>query len=82
MTEEEIKSIVFGELKKIAPESAPEKLKPDDQIREVLDIDSFDSLQFIIALNKKLGIDIAESDYGKTNTLKNLIAFILSKWKA
>jgi acyl carrier protein len=38
----------FQLLKKIAPET--EILKPDENIRETLNIDSFDALQFIVAL--------------------------------
>jgi acyl carrier protein len=79
MNEEEIKKIIFQELKKIAPETAPEKLLPDNNIRQTLDIDSFDSLQFIVSLDEKLGVNIPEADYGKVNTLKELVAYIITK---
>jgi acyl carrier protein len=48
----------FQLLKKIAPETEPSELKPDENIRETLNIDSFDALQFIVALDEKLGIEI------------------------
>ncbi|MBG6185742.1 acyl carrier protein [Flavobacterium sp. CAN_S2] len=79
MNEEEIKEIVFQLLKKIAPDTEPSTLKPDENIRETLNIDSFDSLQFIVALNKKRGIEIPEEDYGKIATLKALTAYIKNK---
>jgi acyl carrier protein len=79
MNEEEIKEIVFQLLKKIAPDTEPSTLKPDENIRETLNIDSFDSLQFIVALNKKTGIEIPEEDYGKIATLQALIAYIKNK---
>ena len=79
MNEEEIKEIVFQLLKKIAPDTEPSTLKPDENIRETLNIDSFDSLQFIVALNKKSGIEIPEEDYGKIATLKALTAYIKNK---
>lgn len=79
MTEEEIKNIIFQLLKKIAPDTEPSELKPDANIRETLTIDSFDTLQFIVALNDKLGIEIPEKDYGKTTTLKDLVSYILNK---
>jgi acyl carrier protein len=60
----------FQLLKKIAPETEPSELKPDENIREI-NIDSFDALQFIVALDEKLGIEIPEQDYGKTSTMKN-----------
>lgn len=82
MTEDEIKQIIFQLLKRIAPDMEPSELKPDENIRETLNIDSFDSLQFIVALNEKLGIEIPEQDYGKIATLKALVSYILDKKRA
>ena len=79
MNEEEIKEIVFQLLKKIAPDTEPSALQPGENIRETLNIDSFDSLQFIVALNKKTGIEIPEEDYGKIATLQALTAYIKNK---
>lgn len=82
MNEEEIKNIIFQLLKKIAPDTEPSALQPDENIREVLNIDSFDSLQFIVSLNEKLGIEIPEEDYGKISTLKSLTGYLLKKLKS
>jgi acyl carrier protein len=79
MNEEEIKEIVFQLLKKIAPDTEPSVLQPDENIRETLNIDSFDSLQFIVSLNEKTGIEIPEEDYGKIATLQALLAYIKNK---
>jgi acyl carrier protein len=82
MTEEVIKQTIFQLLKHIAPDTEPSELKPDENIRETLNIDSFDVLQFIVALDKKLGIEIPEQDYGKTTTLQNLVSYIQGKMKS
>lgn len=79
MNDTEIKKIIFQLLKQIAPDTEPSTLMPGDNIREVLGIDSFDALQFLVALDKKLGIDIPEADYGKTATLELLVNYIKSK---
>ncbi len=76
MTREEIQSAIFELLKKTAPDTDPTSLKPDENIREALNIDSFDALQFLVALNEKLGIDIPEEDYGKTATLRSLTDYL------
>jgi acyl carrier protein len=81
MTETEIKLIIFQLLKKIAPDTEPEKLSPDDDIRHTLEIDSFDALQFVVALDEHFGIDTPEADYGKIATLKNLMNYIMEKKK-
>lgn len=79
MNEDEIKKNIFQLLKKIAPDTEPSELKPDENIRETLGIDSFDALQFIIAISEKLGIEIPEKDYGKTNTVNDLVSYIKNK---
>jgi acyl carrier protein len=81
MTEAEIKQTVFQLLKKIAPDTEPEKLKPEDDIRHTLEMDSFDALQFVVALDEHFGIETPEADYGKIATLKNLMNYIMEKKK-
>ncbi|MEX2564615.1 MAG: phosphopantetheine-binding protein [Cyclobacteriaceae bacterium] len=82
MKEDEMKTIVFQSLKQIAPETAPEQLGLDENMRETLNIDSFDALQFIVALSEKLNIEIPEKDYGQTSTLRNLMAYLKMKIQA
>ncbi|RIW18609.1 acyl carrier protein [Algoriphagus lacus] len=81
MNEEEIKKTVFQLLKNIAPETDPSLLMPEENIREALNIDSFDALQFIVSLCEKLKVDIPEEDYGKTSNLKSLIGYLIQKTK-
>lgn len=79
MTEAELKAVIFQLLKQIAPDTEPSTLQPGDNIRDTLGIDSFDALQFIVALDEKLGIEIPEQDYGKTATLEQLVAYLMEK---
>ncbi len=82
MNQDEIKQVILKLLKNIAPDTEPEKLKQDDNIRRTLGIDSFDYLQFIIGLDKALSIQTAEEDYGKVETLRSLLDYIMSKNKS
>lgn len=79
MTDAELKTIILEGLRKIAPESDPTTLRPDQKIRETLDIDSFDFLNFLIALHERLGVDIPETDYGKLNTLEGIMKYFTAK---
>jgi len=79
MTESEIKNTVIKLLKQIAPDKDPAALQPDDNIREKLEIDSFDSLRFIVQLEEQLAVTTPEEDYGKISTLRNLITYIMKK---
>lgn len=66
-------------LQQIAPDTEPATLKLEENIRETLNIDSFDFLQFVIALHEKTGVEIPEEDYGKINTIQNAIEYIQNK---
>lgn len=76
MTKEEILARVIAELQNVAPGCEPENADPDGDLREELEIDSMDFLNFIIALHKALHIDIPESDYPKLSTLNNIVAYL------
>jgi acyl carrier protein len=76
MNEIQLKEVILTALKQIAPVSSVNDLEPEDNIRESLDLDSFDHLNFLIDLNSKLGVDIPEKDYGKLNSLANIMDYL------
>jgi acyl carrier protein len=76
MTETELREMIFERLRQVAPESAPATLRPDENIREALDIDSFDFLQFLIAISEATGIEIPEADYQQVFTLAGLLRYL------
>jgi acyl carrier protein len=76
MTEAEIRKLVCEILSDIAPETDPALLPGDRDIREGLDIDSMDFLNFIIALSKRTGVAIPEEDYPKLFTTDGVVAFL------
>ena len=79
MNESELKEIIVAELAKVAPGSDPGALDLDDNLREGLDIDSFDALNFFIALSERLHIDISEKDMGKLNTMGEILQYLLGQ---
>lgn len=81
MNEAEIKQILFKVLRNIAPDTEPEKLKDEDNIRKTLAIDSFDYLQFIVGMEEEFGIQTPEEDYGKIETVRDLLIYIPKKRK-
>jgi len=78
MNESELKEIIIAELAKIALGSDPAALDLDDNLREGLDIDSFDALNFFIALSERLHIDIPEKDMGRLNTMGEILNYLLA----
>jgi acyl carrier protein len=79
MTEAEIRQAIFDSLRQIAPEADPQKIRPDENLREALDIDSFDFLNLLIGLHGRLGIQIPESDYSQLTTLSALVRYLSPK---
>jgi acyl carrier protein len=79
MTESDIRQAVFDALRKIAPEADPSQIQPGENLREALDIDSFDFLNLLIDLHRRLGVEIPETDYGKLTTLSGLTAYLAAR---
>ncbi|MFN3982862.1 MAG: acyl carrier protein [Caldilinea sp.] len=79
MSKDELHRLILNQLRGLAPEADLDDLRPHDDIRETLEIDSFDFLNFLIALNKEVGVEIPEKDYGKVNTLENLTTYLLAR---
>lgn len=79
MRDEQIKETIFRVMRPITPEADFDELAPDENMKEVLDIDSFDVLTFFIQLYEELGVEIPEEDYGKIITLNDLIAYLAAR---
>jgi acyl carrier protein len=76
MSREEIRSAVLRALGRIAPEADLSQLQPGTRIRDQLDIDSMDLLNFVIGLHKELHVEIPEIDYPKLATLDGCVDYL------
>jgi acyl carrier protein len=79
MTNEEIRAVVVAALKAIAPEVEENALAADRPLRDQVDLDSMDWLNFLIGLHERLSVDIPEADYRKLTTLDTLVAYLAQK---
>jgi acyl carrier protein len=79
MTEAELRQIVLDTLGDIAPEADLQTLPPDKALRDELDIDSMDFLNFVIALHEKLDVAIPEVDYPQLVTLNGAVGYLRKK---
>ena len=71
-----IREVIQEELSNIAPEVDLAGIDPGADLREALDIDSMDFLNFITAIHHRLGVDIPETDYRKLITLDGAVAYL------
>jgi acyl carrier protein len=76
MTEAEIRNLACEILSDIAPDTDPTALSGDEDIREGLDIDSMDFLNFVIALDKRTAVAIPEEDYSRLYTMDSVVAYL------
>jgi len=79
MTEAEIRQVVRDTLSNIAPEADVDAIDPAKDLRDQIDIDSVDFLNFVIGLHKELGVEIPDSDVGKLTTIKGCIAYLMAR---
>jgi acyl carrier protein len=76
MNDADIRRLAAEVLSGIAPEADLSTVDETQDLREALDLDSMDFLNFVIGLGKGAGVKIPESDTPKLFTLKSLCAYL------
>lgn len=79
MNRTELRAAVLGELKRIAPELEEGELQPAKPLREQVDLDSMDWLNFLVALHERIEVEIPESDYARLGTLDQVLDYLAGK---
>ena len=75
MTQEQIKETIINQILEIAPDIDENDIIPDKNIQRSLEIDSFDFLKILTALNDVLGVEVPERDYAKVDTLEHMTQY-------
>jgi acyl carrier protein len=76
MNDAELKTLIIELLSDIAPEADYSLLRGDANLRETLDLDSMDFLNFVTALHERTGKNIPEAEYPDLFTLDSAIAYL------
>jgi acyl carrier protein len=76
MKEAAIRQLAAKVLAGIAPEADLSTVCDGEDLREALDLDSMDFLNFVIGLHEGSGQAISESDYPKLYTLKGCLSYL------
>jgi acyl carrier protein len=66
-------------LRSIAPEVNASELDYVKALRQQVDLDSMDWLNFLIGLHERLGVDIAESDYIRLISLNDIVEYVYAR---
>ncbi len=79
MDEPTIRDAISRVLASIAPEVSLDQIVATVPLRDQIDLDSMDWLNFIVGLHEQLHVEIPETDYRKLRTLDELIAYLRAK---
>jgi acyl carrier protein len=63
----------------IAPEIEPATLVPHRPLRQQVDLDSMDWLNFLVSLDEHLGVTIPEADYAGLVCLDDVLNYLQSR---
>lgn len=76
MNDTDIRALAADVLAGIAPEADLASVGDDEDLREALDLDSMDFLNFVIGVGERSGRKIADADTRQLYTLRSLIVFL------
>lgn len=76
MSRPDLREAVVGALLDVAPDVDAAALDATRAFREQFDFDSMDTLNFVIALHHRLGIDIPERDYPELTSLDGAVRYL------
>ncbi len=76
MTTSTTEATVRRLLRELRPEIDLDTVPRDAALREELDVDSMDFLNFVIAIDEATGIEIPEDDYGELISLDDLVGYL------
>ncbi|MBI5720633.1 MAG: acyl carrier protein [Burkholderiales bacterium] len=75
MTRDEIRNQLLAALGEIAPEVELPSIDPRRRLRQQVDLDSADWLNFLVAVHDKLGVDIPDAEAGRLHTLEQIVDY-------
>ncbi|MBX9982460.1 MULTISPECIES: phosphopantetheine-binding protein [Mycobacterium] len=73
---EDTRDVVLSVLTTIAPEVDADDITDDDLLRDQVDLDSMDWLNFLLGIHKRFNVDIPESDYASLRTLSDVVGYV------
>jgi len=79
MTRNEIRAAVCAMLQRIAPETKTGTLAGERPLREQIDLDSMDWLNVLAGLKERFGVEVDESDYGRLQTLDEMVDYLAGR---
>jgi len=73
MNREQVRQALLNALSEVAPEVDTARLVDAKLLRQQLDLDSVDWLNFLVAVHDSLALDIPDAEVGRLDTLDKLV---------
>jgi acyl carrier protein len=79
MTRDDIRGALIRALAEVAPETDASRIDPHANLRDALDLDSMDFLNFVVGVHQQLHVEVPETDYPKMRTLDACVSYVASR---
>ncbi len=81
MNEDELRRTAIDTLEDIAADADRNTLDPGVPFRDQFELDSVDYLNFVLSLERQLGLRIPEMDYPRMASLDGCVSYLLESLK-
>ncbi|WP_048440341.1 acyl carrier protein [Caenimonas sp. SL110] len=75
MNETQTRALAAQVLAAIAPEMDLGTVGDDEDLRQALDLDSMDFMNFVIGLSERSGVNIADADAPRLRTMRGVVNY-------
>lgn len=82
MVDQQVREIILGIIKVVAPDADLSNLKGDVRLRDQLDMDSMDFLDIVMELRKRYKIEVPKEDYTELASLDSCVSYLTPKFQA
>jgi acyl carrier protein len=73
---DEVTAVVLASIRQVAPDADLTEIDPGEDLFELLELDSMDTLNIATVIEEQTGISIPERDYPKVRSLDQFIAYL------
>lgn len=81
-TTQDLRGEILSVLTTLAPEVDPADIRDDELLRDQVDLDSMDWLNFLVGIHKRLHVSVAEKDYASLRTLSDVVRYVEERAEA
>lgn len=79
LTDGELRALILAALQAVAPDADLAAVDGSRPFRDQLGIDSVDFLNFVMTLERRLGLRVPETDWPQLSTLDGCLAYLAAR---